>query len=1029
MKFVFVSFDLLVFLAWLFISTFLPGAVLSFSIFHKDEFNFIEKALIGFAIGFVLLPLIPFLLYVFLGIKYTYSIALLSVGIVYLIAIAFFVKNKIYENLKIPDMSILKPEKGNMLEFQSGHILSFCLLLVLVITYLIRIGSYSPIFMELDPYYYTYAATQLITLGENPLNDSTSWYPEIQVSHRGIPGIAYFESIWYSLYTGGEGEYNNMLLAIISSMYPPIAAVLAVFFIYLLVSSASKKEWGVVAAALATFVPTFIYKLAAGEQETQPYAFFALFFFYAFYVLSLKFKDFKFPIIAGLAWMALGLGSSSQVVALISVLLFTVGQSIMLFLRDKDTNELKHLLTVNSIIFVIGVLFGSAIVKSLFETGNLYFGSAITFIIPIAFSAVLFLIKQKIPKEQQMIALGAILILGLVIYVSPFGEHIKSVGRGTFQIAQYNAPLDRTIAEQGVAPTSFTGQIGFIAQDYPFPQKIDSISSFFSAILFIILLPFALLSNFILSISVSFVNFVLSTAIPYNDKDVSFLLFWFFAFLLSVIYSAWRFTQKKDDGLFLLFLAMILPPFIVGLLKAKYTIYAAVLFAIAIGFTFAQAARFIEDYKDHKLAKNFNAVPTLLVLGAIVVLLQFIYAGLAPSLLWGSFQVLYQNDPSALTSKFTQICAATNDGDVCAAAADPLGYASRGTNFQYNQKLCMLSVFSNPAYLQNPNTAPSWEPQAAYLRCTRLATYWVDSMEWIKENTENGSRITSWWDYGHWINFFGERNAVVRNEHASQKMIGDVAHGYLDATPEGLKQWMLEHDSKYALFDAELVAGGNSLGGKYGALNYLSCARDNDTSVLKQPGESICEADHLWETIFVSKTPCTISTLTGKTGLTAYKMSVGGTVIPFYPGNCVQPPPGEQLTQAVIDQCMAVYQAIPTYCVGETNIITGEKLPATYYLNETYPNGDLKLNKAHIAMPGTIDSTVHMGFVTQVTLFYTEDKIWIDNGVVKSGYEDRKGKFYDSNLYRAIFLGEIPGFTSVYTSPDGAVKIFKITGS
>lgn len=1025
MKFVFVSFDLLVFLAWLFVSTFLPGAILSFSIFHKTEFNFLEKALIGFAIGFVLVPLVPFLLYIALGVKYTYTIALLSVAVVYILALAFFVKNKIYENLKIPDLTILKPEKGNVLKFQSEHILAFCLLLVLVATYLVRIGSYSPIFMELDPYYYTYAATQLLTLGENPLNDATSWYPEVQVNHRGIPGIAYFEAIWYSLYTGGEGAYNNMLLANIASMYPPIAAVLAVFFIYLLVSTVSKREWGLVAAALATFVPIFVYKLAAGEQETQPYAFFALFFFYAFYALSLKFKDFKFPILAGLAWMALGLGSSSQVVALISVLLFTAGNSLLLFLRDENADEIKHLITVNSIIFVIGVVFGSAIMKAIFETGSPYFGSTITFIIPIAFSVVLFLIKQKVSKEQQVIALGAILILGLIVYVSPFGEHIKSVGRGAFQIVQYNSPLDRTIAEQGSAPTVFAGQMGFIAQDYSFPQKFDSIMSFFNAILFILLLPFSLLSNIILNLFVSFVNFVLSTAIPYNNKDVSFLLFWFFAFLLSLIYSAWRFIQKKDDAIFLLFLAMILPPFVVGLLKAKYTIYAGVLFAVAIGFTFAKAAKFIEDYKDVFVEfKNLNTLQLLFALSAVVILLQFVYLGVGPSLIWGSFQVLYQNDPTALASKFTQICAATNDGDVCAAAADPIGYASKGTNYQYNQKLCMLSVFSNPAYLQNANTAPSWEPQAAYSRCTRLSTYWVDSMEWIKENTEPNSRITSWWDYGHWINFFGQRNSAVRNDHASSKMIGDVAHGYLDASPEELKQWMLDHDSKYALFDIELVAGGNSLGGKYGALNYLSCARDNDTSVLKSPGESSCEADHLWETIFVSKTPCTLSALTGKTGFTAYKMSVGGTNIPFYPGNCANP-----ASQAIADQCMAVYQAIPTYCVGEAILITGETVPATYYLNETYPNGDLKLNKAQLALPGSIDSTIHMGPVTQVTLFYTEDKVWFENGVVKSGYEDRKGKFYDSNLYRGMFIGDIPGFTLVYTSPEGSVRIFKITGS
>ncbi|VVC04305.1 Uncharacterised protein [Candidatus Bilamarchaeum dharawalense] len=1014
----FLSFDLLVFLGWLFVSSFLPGAILSFSIFRKDEFNFIEKLFIGFALGFVLLPLIPFLLYLFLGIKYSYTIALFAVGLLYLMAFAFFVKNKVYENITFPDLTILKPEKGNLFEVSTEHLISIALLVILVITYLVRIGSYGPIFMELDPYYYTYMSTQLLTVGENPFNDTTAWYPEVTVSHRDIPAISYLESTWYTLYTGG-GAYDNMLLSVIASMYPPIAAVLAVFFIYLLVSAVTKREFGLITAGLATFIPIFIYKLASGEQEVQPYAFFALFFFYAMYVISLRRKEIIFPILASLAWIALGLGSSSQVLALVGVLLFTIAQSILFFLRDDDHEGLKHLLTVNGIIFVLGVFIGSAIVKSLFEVGTISLSNALTFAIPILFSGVLYLVKQKLPKEQQIVALGAILILGLVVYVSPFGEHIKEVGRATFQIAQYNAPLDRTIAEQGVAPTAFGGQIGFIAQEYSFPKTLDSIPNFFNALAFLILIPFSLISNLVLYLFVSAVNLTLNTGISYNDKDVSLLLFWFFLYLLSIVYALFRFIKKEDDGLFLFFLAIILPPFVVGLLKAKYTIYAAVLFAIAIGVTLGQVGKVFEDPKHHGVVKKFPQ-SFVLIIGALFVILQFAHMGLAPSLLWGSLQTTFQNNPDALAAKFSVLCSVTNDGDVCAAAKDPMGYASQGTNFQYDQKLCMLSMFSNPTYLQSPSTAPFWEPQATYLRCTRLSDYWINSMEWIKNNTEPGARIVSWWYYGHWINFFGERNAVVRNEHASHKMIGDVAHGYLDATPQQLKDWMIAHDSKYALFDVELISGGNSLGGKYGALNYLSCARDNETTVLKQPGESVCEAEHLWETIFVSQIPCTISSLTNKTGLTAYKLKVGDITLPYYPSDCMQP-----ANSQIADQCRMVYQVVPTYCVGETTLVNGQKTPTTFYLNETYPNGDLKLNKAQLALPAQLP-TIHLGTVTQATLIYTNDPIWLDNGVVKSGYEDRKGKFYDSNLYHAMFLGNIPGFKLVYTSPDGAVRIFKI---
>ncbi len=47
--------------------------------------------------------------------------------------------------------------------------------------------------------------------------------------------------------------------------------------------------------------------------------------------------------------------------------------------------------------------------------------------------------------------------------------------------------------------------------------------------------------------------------------------------------------------------------------------------------------------------------------------------------------------------------------------------------------------------------------------------------------------------------------------------------------------------------------------------------------------------------------------------------------------------------------------------------------------------------------------------------------------MVASGYEDRKGKFYDSALYRALFLNDLPGFTQVYSTPTGAVRIYKIS--
>jgi hypothetical protein len=121
---------------------------------------------------------------------------------------------------------------------------------------------------------------------------------------------------------------------------------------------------------------------------------------------------------------------------------------------------------------------------------------------------------------------------------------------------------------------------------------------------------------------------------------------------------------------------------------------------------------------------------------------------------------------------------------------------------------------------------------------------------------------------------------------------------------------------------------------------------------------------------------------------------------------------------------------VPTYCVGNVTLASGQSTYGTYYLNQTYPNGDLKLNKAILQMPFQLQTTTHMGPVTGATLFYTEDKIWFENGEIKSGYEDRKGKFYDSLIYRAMFLEDVPGFNLVYSSPNGgAVKIYEIANA
>jgi hypothetical protein len=361
--------------------------------------------------------------------------------------------------------------------------------------------------------------------------------------------------------------------------------------------------------------------------------------------------------------------------------------------------------------------------------------------------------------------------------------------------------------------------------------------------------------------------------------------------------------------------------------------------------------------------------------------------GLAGKLFATSFQPRFADNPEALQGKMEYLCSISNYPPACEAAADPVAYASKGTRYQFDQVLCAYSIYSDP-------TAPTPDEQvSASFRCNTLTSYWIEFLEWEHDNSPEGARFTSWWDYGHWTNYFGQRNTVLRNDHARQDMILEVAHGYVYGTSAELRQFMLTHDSEYAFFDREIILNSDgSFGAKYGALNYLACSRNNETSLDYTLGQSQCELEHTWESLAIPEPPqpCVISQVSGETGVIAYDL----------------------------------FSGTPKYCVGQETLLTGQAVPALHKLDESYENGDLKLQKGFINAAGLLqDGTTRVFHV-----YYTKDSVWLENGEVKAGWEDRTTKFYDSVLYQAFVLEDLEGFTQVFKTSDGAVKLYKVSG-
>ncbi|MDO8553798.1 MAG: hypothetical protein Q7S22_03250 [Candidatus Micrarchaeota archaeon] len=1017
----FIDFNPLLLIFWIFVTSFIPGVLLFLGLF-KDykRLNLLEKILCGFAIGFIIPSFIPFLLFLFLGIKYTYIIAILSVVLFYIAAIIVFVKNKAYEEfvgLKLPDFS--SPTLSSI----SSHATAIFLVAILFLTFWIRVQSSSPIFYEFDPYFYLYSAQQLLVFGENPFQDKTAWYPEILNNHRVATPEVYMESIWYSFYTNG-GEYSNYLLVLIAGYYPPIAAAFTVFFLYLFVSINYRREHALLGATLMSFVPITLAKFSAGEMESQPYGFFMLAMFIAFYALSIQDKKIKFAVLASLAYIGLFLGASSSVVIATMILLFVPFYGLILFLKDKDSEGLKSFLIINVVILILGFLL-SSFLGSIFHYGDwsgltdrsdgLFNSKFKAYLLVTLITALLYVIKEKVNDAETrayiLIGLG---IIGLTIFTfTPLANSIKEIA-GTTGLAAYTTTLQRTIAEQGTTGGFFEGQMGYFATK-------------FNNILDLTLIPFSFISNSIFTFMAKASETVSGNDIGFDAPDIvgwlvaqvssalgnpntnfdnkdwkppSILMTFLGLFCLATAYAFYRFV-KGEKNIALLYVTLILPIAFIGIIKAKFTIYIAILFVGLIGMILGEMEKILKalikklDLKEKELLKL--PIYLSLAIGIALVYMQYTSNPDITALISSSFTPKFQDNPLALQNRLATVCSQLKlqgaiDDDICAAAADPIGYASKGTNYQYNPTLCVLSHYSNP-FAPTPS-----EQTAASYRCRNMNNYWVETMEWIRYNTENDSRTTSWWDYGHWINFFGQKNAVLRNEQSSLPMILEVAHDYIDGTPEDLAQFMKAHYSKYVLFDSELLFNGNSFGGKYGALNYLSCVRNNETNVSMGPGSSLCESNHLWEIIYVpsqNQEPCEISK--NMTGIVSYKIEYLQTA--------------NGLTT----------QSKKEYCIGQTKLIDGRDTTATFYMNQKYANGDLKLNKAFLKPEGQTND----GF-SAFSLLYTHDKIWIENGEIKDGFEDRKGKFYDSNLYNAFLLEDLPGFDLVFKSNGGEVKIYKL---
>jgi asparagine N-glycosylation enzyme membrane subunit Stt3 len=1006
------TFDALYFSLLVFLSAAIPGIAIGWPLLKKSGLGALEKFLLSFFLGLFAVPSLLFLESL-AGLKF--SLFLVFANAFVLVAAGAFwgVKNEAFS----PNFPKIGKIGVHLLTYEriAAFLAPALLLLAVLLAFWLRIQPFSPIYSELDPYFYVYGTGQIIREGIQPLTDDSAWWPEINSTHIGQPLKKYLEAEWFALYTNG-GEYNNYLLFTTSSWLPPISAAFVSFGAYLLVSSIYGRRYGLLAAFLLALLPITIYKMSAGVNEASPVGMMMLFVSLGVFAQALVKKEQPLRIFSSFAFFSTVAGSTFSSVLALPFAALAILQSIDYFVRGKANYDF-----VETCAYAFAGFFISSVLQAVYAQNiNLVLSGPLMMAFSglAAAAATYYAIERFKFKQDRRIAIVAACAFAaaLLFFFTPVGGFVKNNFLSYLGAVEFKTALERTIAEQNLAGESFEGEAGLLAL-VPKNHIVENASGpgifanlFYSA-LSVASAAFTLLGNLLFrSFDVTF-NFLAGIHQTTSTKEDSVLFIFLMVSLsgLALRHFSRSGEEREVPSVMIFLLAFMLPVLYVGANKIKFTVFAGVAIALAAAIAFAELEKLARW-----LAKRMKMVqPEIYISAAFAFLLAAtIYAHAAGPIPYGaifmikSFQPRYQDNPVTMTMVAAKLCEDLRAKGVpynqIQSLCDAGAYAnfSDSINNQFDSNLCWLSQMSIeelfPANGTDSERRTSEAITSAKFRCNRLGDYWVDSMEWMGKNLDSSDRVTSWWDYGHWTNYFADKKTVLRNEHSSRGMIGRVAHDYIVGSPSDLADSMNYFDSRYALFDVELI-GGSTFGGKYGALNYLGCVHEGSTSLDEQPGTSDCEYAHSPERIAIprrqtSANTCVISESQQRTGVYAYRL-------------------GKETTD----------QSSPSYCIGETTIATGEKVSATYYLDRKDENGDLMVSK------GFIRPVDEQNEVVYAEMVYNNQKVWFGkNGTLVDSMEDAKTDFYRSNLYRGFYLEDLPGFDLVYKNRNGEIKIYRM---
>lgn len=800
-------------------------------------------------------------------------------------------ERKLIEEHEREEHSLIQSSEKGSSKINLVWMLLLFLMLLSFATRLMSIGT-APKFFEFDPYFDMQSTEFLLIHGYQWLYDHSAWPTAINgTAHRIEPIVPYLEAYWYQISDPPANQISATLLSDVGSFYPPITAALLVFIVFMFLYHSYGEYPAIIGAALAAAMPALITTFIAGEQLVEPWGIFAMFFFYAAYLLAVQNpKEMRFAILAGIAFASTFLGAHYYTVTAGVFAIYIAVQGVVNVLKKSETRDFYKMnavvIAISAIFFILFDPYNTVLTNKI--PGVLGIPVIIAFPLLALIFVALFEYGPVFAKKNKLISgtgiefyavwLVVLALVGLLLIAfTPLGKSVTGYLSLSSHFTTPSIPLFMTVQEY--EPTGFNfdfGSAGFGPIGASFPTGRDAAGN--------------------------------NTSI---NAIVWFVLILFTIFCALAIY-------KRDSKVSILALAAVWPLAIAGMIEIKYLPHFGVGYILAFCIIIGELLLLVKG-NENKFSRNL-----ILGFAIAVVLLE--------------------------ATSFVEIFSGV--GSTCSA-------------------------------INNQGNSLGFD-----LFCNTVTPQWLNALAWMKQNIgPTAPRVLSWWDYGDWINWFGNSNAVLRGDNSIAKLDYATAARYVLGPKDGYGPANLANFSndvvyaKYVLFDDQLTP-------KWQALDFLACVDVNQTSrafAISQAngtsnpyilGTSQCELSHAPAYLLI---PENMNNINNYCTFTKSNVSALKTLI--------------LADNGVSNQ---------TYCTPTNFTSSSEHL--------LYPNG----TKTNIlVVPSTQFYAGLNNFGGQY--FLTFIAVYLPNGP-NDTVTNAPTEFYGSNYYRGFYLGELPGFTMVYPS-------------